>query len=74
MEHTLPDQSTEIDSIPEGESEPIPPLFTVADGFRFGCGFILASVTFAFLSVIALAIFIVLTILFDIPLPFNMRF
>ena len=49
------------------------PQLTVNDGFRFGCGFILAYLAFYFAVVIVLAVAVLLALLFNIPLPFTPR-
>jgi hypothetical protein len=49
------------------------PQLTVNDGFRFGCGFILALLAFYFAIVIVLALGVLLALLFNISLPFGGR-
>ena len=49
------------------------PQLTVNDGFRFGCGFILAGLAFYFAVVIVLALGILLALLFNVSLPFTPR-
>ncbi len=55
------------------ESYPYPPPLTVADGFRFGCGMILAGVAFAFLGIILVAALLLLAMVAGFPLPFGIR-
>ncbi len=45
---------------------------TVADGFRFGCGFLLAGLAFAFILLIAAAALGVAALLVGVPLPFGL--
>lgn len=71
MERTISDQPVEAGDYAEEESIPTAPLLTVGDGFRFGCGLILAVIAFSFLVVIATALSLLLAILLDLPLPFN---
>jgi hypothetical protein len=42
---------------------------TVADGFKFGCGLILAGVAFYFILIIVAALAILAVILFNVNLP-----
>jgi hypothetical protein len=42
---------------------------TVADGFKFGCGLILAGVAFYFILIIVAALAILVVILFNVNLP-----
>lgn len=72
MERTISDQPVEAGDYAEEEAIPSAPLLTVGDGFRFGCGLILAGVAFSFLLVIATALSVLLAILLDLPLPFNL--
>ena len=71
MERTIHDEPVASDDYAEDEPIQTAPLLTVGDGFRFGCGLILAMVAFTFLVVIASALSLLLAILLDLPLPFN---
>ena len=49
------------------------PQLTVNDGFRFGCGFILAALAFYFALVIVVALGVLIALLFNIDLPLGAR-
>lgn len=49
------------------------PQLTVNDGFRFGCGFILAWLAFYFAAIIVLAIGVLIAMLFNVNLPLGGR-
>ncbi|HEY3079510.1 MAG TPA: hypothetical protein VGM69_06355 [Chloroflexota bacterium] len=49
------------------------PQLTVNDGFRFGCGFILAALAFYFALVIVVALGVLIALLFNIDLPVGPR-
>ena len=49
------------------------PQLTVNDGFRFGCGFILAALAFYFALVIVVALGVLIALLFNIDLPLSPR-
>ncbi len=46
-----------------------PPRLTVADGFRFGCGLLLAVVAFSFILAIVVTTLVLLAMLLRVPLP-----
>ncbi|MBI2939008.1 MAG: hypothetical protein HYY04_01110 [Chloroflexi bacterium] len=68
----MADRPTEMIESPAAEPVLTGPALTVGDGFRFGCGLILAGVAFYFLVVIAIALFALVAVIFDIPLPINL--
>ena len=72
MERSIREQPDVVDYA-EAEPSPDVPFLTVGDGFRFGCGFILAGVAFACILVIVAALSLLLAIMFDIPLPVPLR-
>ena len=43
----------------------------ISDGFRFGCGFILAGLAFYFALVIVVVVAILVSAILGIPLPFS---
>ena len=45
------------------------PQLTVNDGFRFGCGFILAALAFYFALVIVVALGVLIALLFNVNIP-----
>jgi hypothetical protein len=45
------------------------PQLTVNDGFRFGCGFILAAMAFYFALVIVVALGVLIALLFNVTIP-----
>ncbi len=47
------------------------PRLTVGDGFRFGCGLLLAVVAFNFILAILAATVLLLAMLLNVPLPFG---
>ncbi len=56
----------------DAESEPDAPIgqrFTVADGFRFGCGFSLALFGAVFILLMIVAIVFLLAMLVGLPVP-----
>lgn len=44
----------------------------VADGFKFGCGMILAGIAFYFVLMIMVAAALLLALIFNLPLPFGL--
>ena len=66
----------EIEGPPEpeyGSAEPEAAVgrLTVADGFRFGCGFLLALAAFSFVLAILAAAVVLVAMLVGLPLPFG---
>ena len=58
--------------IQEADAEPVAPVgqrFSVADGFRFGCGFSLALFAAVFALLMALALVLLLAMLAGLPVP-----
>ncbi len=64
------EMEAEEQAIPE-VVEGYPARLTVADGFRFGCGFLLAFVAFNFVLAMLVATVILLAMLLNLPLPFG---
>lgn len=46
------------------------PRLTVTDGFRFGCGFMLAAAAAYFAALIAVTLFVIIAALAGIQIPF----
>ena len=44
----------------------------ITDGFKFGCGLILAGVAFYFVLIIVVAVALLLAMLLNLPLPFGL--
>jgi hypothetical protein len=45
---------------------------SVADGFKFGCGLILAGVAFYFALIMVVAVALLFAMLLNLPLPFGL--
>jgi hypothetical protein len=77
----LPARPTGYTSV-DASAEIVPPVaaeveqrvavtLDISDGFRFGCGFILAGVAFYFALVIVVVVAILVATILGIPLPFS---
>ncbi|HLG51924.1 MAG TPA: hypothetical protein VKY56_09890 [Chloroflexota bacterium] len=71
----VPEASTARADDPEtvGEEEPSVAIsLGVADGFRFGCGLILAGIAFYFALIIVVATAFLVALALNLPLPFGL--
>lgn len=54
------------------EEQRVAITLSVADGFKFGCGMILAGVAFYFALIIVVAAALLLAMVLNLPLPFGL--
>jgi len=54
------------------EEQRVAITLTVGDGFKFGCGMILAGVAFYFALIIMVAAALLLAVILNLPLPFGL--
>ncbi|MGH2459521.1 MAG: hypothetical protein ACRDIY_11730 [Chloroflexota bacterium] len=62
----------EVDDEQYEEEQRVAITVGVADGFKFGCGMILAGIAFYFALIILVAAALLLALVFNLPLPFGL--